>query len=93
VSKVPAFTEANRQRVSPGSCACRVDDCEIVRCALHGAAPQLLKVLEAALPYLPNCDPNDKSVGARDCGPRFPYKPHCLYVEARAALDATKERP
>jgi hypothetical protein len=44
---VPAFTEANRRRVDPSACACRVNDGEIVRCPLHAAAPKLLGALEA----------------------------------------------
>ena len=43
---VPAFTEANRRRVDPNACACRVDDGEIIYCALHAAAPKLLAALE-----------------------------------------------
>jgi hypothetical protein len=46
---VPAFTEANRRRVDPNACACRVDDGEIIYCALHAAAPKLLVALNAML--------------------------------------------
>ena len=49
---VPAFTEANRRRVDPNACACRVDDGEIIYCALHAAAPKLLAALEAILDVL-----------------------------------------
>ena len=49
---VPAFTEANRRRVDPNACACRVDDGEIIYCALHAAAPALLAALKAILDVL-----------------------------------------
>jgi len=49
---VPAFTEANRRRVDPNACACRVDDGEIIYCALHAAAPALLAALKESTVYL-----------------------------------------
>lgn len=42
----PAFTEANRRKVDPTACACRITDGEIVHCPMHEAAPELLEALE-----------------------------------------------
>ena len=49
MTTVPAFNEANRQRIDPRSCACRVSDSNIVRCPLHAAAPNLLAALEVLI--------------------------------------------
>ncbi len=56
---------------------------DIVLCSFHAITPDLLKVLEAGLNYLPTCE-GDKG---DDCGTRAPYKPKCLFVKARALIE------
>ena len=72
-SGVPAFTEANRRHVDPDACACRVNDGEIIRCALHAAAPKFVAALERFMEahrafngLLATRQPDDAIVGAMD---------------------------
>ena len=48
----------------------------------------LLAALKASLPYLPSCP--EKGKKGESCGPRFPYKPECPYMVARAAIATAK---
>jgi len=84
---VPAFTEENRRRIDPERCACRVNEEEIVRCALHDAAPGLVKVLQSAITDLEDFADED---GEFDFTPEAGRQ---MAAQYRAAIDSTKEKP
>ena len=56
--------------------------------SLRAQNRDLLAALEASLPYLPSCP--EKGKKGENCGPRFPYKPECPYMVARAAIAAVE---
>lgn len=78
----PPFTEANRRKVDPHACACRVEDGNILRCPLHAAAPALLEALEAML--IP-CPPGTHEIGPDGVCPTCPVE-----EQARAAIAQAK---